>query len=195
MAGRSGKRSASRKPVAGNAGVKVPSVRKPKPGDIKTPISREAARNAALIARFYAAFGRRDADGMIACYASDASFWDPVFTHLDYAGMCAMWRMLCARGKDLQVKASGIDADVTDGRAHWTARYIYSATGRPVVNEIDAVFRFRDGKMASHRDSFDLWRWSRQALGPVGWVVGLPGLRNTIRKKARATLKAYRARE
>ncbi len=195
MAGRSGKRSASRKPIAGNGGVKVPSVKTPKPRVTKTLISRDAARNAALITRFYAAFGRRDAEGMIACYASDASFSDPVFTHLDYAGMCAMWRMLCSRGKDLQVKTSGIDADVTDGRAHWTARYTYTATGRPVVNEIDATFRFRDGKIASHRDSFDLWRWSRQALGPVGWVVGLPGLRRTIRKKADEALKAYRARE
>lgn len=194
MAGRSGKSSAGRKPLAGNARMKIRGVKTPKPGDVKTPMSRDAARNAALIARFYAAFGRRDAEGMIACYASDASFSDPVFTHLDYAGVCAMWRMLCARGKDLQVKASGIDADVTDGRAHWTASYTDTATGRRVANEIDAAFRFRDGKIASHRDSFDLWRWSRQALGPVGWVIGLPGLRRTIRKKAAETLEAYRTK-
>lgn len=25
---------------------------------------------------------------------------------------------------------------------------------------------------AEHRDRFDLWRWSRQALGPVGVVLG-----------------------
>ena len=57
--------------------------------------------NAALIERFYAALDRRDAETMIACYAPDATFADPVFPELDAAGVAAMWRMLCARGKDL----------------------------------------------------------------------------------------------
>ena len=35
--------------------------------------------NAVLIGRFYDALGRRDASEMVACYASDATFSDPVF--------------------------------------------------------------------------------------------------------------------
>ena len=43
----------------------------------------------------------------------------------------AMWRMLCARGKDLRVVASRHRAPTTPaGRAHWVATYTYSATGR-----------------------------------------------------------------
>ena len=94
--------------------------------------------NAALIGRFYAALGRRDADAMIACYAPDVTFSDPVFPSLDAAGVAAMWRMLCARGRDLAVEASGIGADATSGHAHWDATYTYSATGRRVINRIDA---------------------------------------------------------
>ena len=43
--------------------------------------------NAVLIGRFYDALGRRDASEMVACYAPDATFSDPVFPELDAAGV------------------------------------------------------------------------------------------------------------
>jgi ketosteroid isomerase-like protein len=101
--------------------------------------------NAGLIGRFYDALGRRDAPAMVACYAPDATFSDPVFPVLDAAGVAAMWTMLCARGKDLAVVASDIDASDSTGRAHWVATYTYSATGRRVENHIDATLRFAAG--------------------------------------------------
>jgi ketosteroid isomerase-like protein len=44
--------------------------------------------NAELIARFYDAFARRDAEAMAGCYHADIEFSDPVFTELrgDRAG-------------------------------------------------------------------------------------------------------------
>jgi ketosteroid isomerase-like protein len=112
--------------------------------------------NAATIARFYDALDRHDAATMIACYAPDATFSDPVFQALDAAGVAAMWQMLCSRGKDLGVVASDIDADAATGRAHWVASYTFSATGRHVENRIDARFTFRDGRIVRHEDRFDL---------------------------------------
>jgi hypothetical protein len=47
-----------------------------------TPVDPGAA-HAALIERFYAALGRRDAQAMIACYHRTATFGDPVFPALD----------------------------------------------------------------------------------------------------------------
>jgi hypothetical protein len=109
---------------------------------------------------------------MIACYAPDATFSDPVFPALDAAGVAAMWQMLCARGKDLAVVASDIDADAKTGRARWVATYTFSATGRRVENSIDARFTFRDGRIVRHEDRFDLRRWLRQALGWKGALLG-----------------------
>jgi ketosteroid isomerase-like protein len=155
-----------------------------------------AAAHAALIEAFYAALGRRDADAMVACYAPDACFSDPVFPDLDAAGAAAMWRMLCSRGKDLEVVATGISADATTGRAHWVATYTYSATGKHVENRIDATFAFRDGRIARHQDRFDLYRWARQALGLKGALLGwLPPVQNAIRRQAAATLAAWRAKQ
>jgi hypothetical protein len=130
---------------------------------------------------------------MIACYAKDAAFSDPVFPLLDARELRTMWRMLCARGKDLRVVVSDVGADETDGgRAHWVATYTYSGTGRRVVNRIDASFRFRDGLIARHVDRFDLWRWAAMALGAKGAVLGwLPPVRSAIRAQAARALAAY----
>ena len=150
--------------------------------------------NAAVIERFYAALGRRDAEAMLACYAPDVTFSDPVFPDLDAAGVAAMWRMLCARGRDLAVVTSGIEADATAGRAHWDATYTYSGTGRRVVNRIDATFAFRDGRICRHRDRFDLYCWLRQALGWKGVLLGwLPAVQRKMRAQAARALAQWRA--
>src|SRR5260221_12172117 len=91
------------------------------------PPAAGAEAHVALIAAFYAALGRRDADAMLACYAPDVRFSDPVFPDLDAAGVAAMWRMLCSRGKDLAGGAPGIRAHAASRRAHWVAAYTGSA--------------------------------------------------------------------
>jgi hypothetical protein len=117
-----------------------------------------------------------------------------VFPDLDAAGVAAMWRMLCARGKDLAVVASGIAADATTGRAHCAATYTYSGSGRRVVNRIDATFAFRDGRICRHQDRFDLYRWLRQALGWKGVVLGwLPAVQRKVRAQAAGALAQWRA--
>jgi ketosteroid isomerase-like protein len=151
--------------------------------------------NAAPIRRFYAALDRHDAATMIACYAPDATFADPVFPALDAAGVAAMWQMLCARGKDLSVVASDVEADAATGRARWVATYTYSATGRRVENRIDASFAFREGLIVRHDDRFGLWRWMRHALGLKGTLLGwLPPVQRAVRAQAAKALAEWRAR-
>lgn len=145
--------------------------------------------NAALLTRFYEAFGRRDHAAMAACYSPAARFSDPVFTELRGPQVSAMWRMLCTRATDLRIEASRIVADDQGGNAHWEARYHYSATRRAVHNIIDATFRFEAGLIASHQDRFDLYRWSRQALGLKGLLLGwAPPTQRAIRATAARSL-------
>ena len=150
--------------------------------------------NARLIESFYQAFARRDAGAMTVCYAPNATFSDPVFT-LRGDEIGAMWSMLCEAGKDLRVEAGNIVADERAGSADWQAWYTFTATGRPVHNEIHASFTFDDGAIASHRDVFDLWRWSRMALGKKGALLGWsPIVRKAIRREARKRLDAWKMR-
>jgi ketosteroid isomerase-like protein len=150
-----------------------------------------ADANRALIERFYEALGRCDGAEMTACYSDDAHFHDPAFGDLQGDEVGAMWRMLTGRATDLEIELREHDAGETMGSAHWIARYTFS-TGRKVVNDIRATFRFADGLIADHVDDFDFHRWARQALGPSGIAVAnLPPLRNAARRRARAQLDEF----
>lgn len=151
--------------------------------------------NRELIERFYEAFQKRDAEAMGACYADDVVFSDPVFGELRGEEARDMWRMLVRRAQDFSLTFDAVEADERTGGAHWVARYLFSQTGRSVENRIQARFVFRDGRIAEHRDTFDLWRWSRQALGFKGVLLGwTPFVQQAIRAQARKGLDAYRAK-
>ena len=149
--------------------------------------------NAELIIRFYTALSRLDGAAMAACYTDDATFSDPVFPGLKNGEPGKMWRMLTTRGKDMTVVFDGIEADDSTGKAHWVATYTFSGTGARVVNDIQARFTFKNGKIATHRDQFDLYKWMRQALGLKGMLLGwLPPVQANLQKTARAGLDAFR---
>ena len=148
----------------------------------------------ATIERFYAAFAKLDAETMAACYAADAAFDDEAFSLRGREQIGGMWAMLCnatkAKGRDvwkLEVSA------ITERSAHWDATYRFSATGRMVLNRIDAEFEFdRAGLITRHRDRFDFWRWSRQALGMPGLLLGWsPLLRAKVRAQAAKNLQRF----
>jgi ketosteroid isomerase-like protein len=155
-------------------------------------VPEDPAANAAVIERFYDAFGRRDHATMATCYAPEATFSDPVFRDLRGDEVRSMWRMLCERGTDLEVVYRDVETEGDRGSAHWDADYTFTATGRTVHNSIDARFVFRDGLIAEHVDSFDLWAWTRQALGPVGLLLGWsPPVQGKVRGQARENLDRF----
>jgi ketosteroid isomerase-like protein len=150
------------------------------------------AQNTELLERLYEAFNRRDGEAMAACYAPDAHFHDPVFGDLTGIEAGAMWRMLTGRADDLKVELQEHAADKSSGSAHWIARYTFTQTGRAVVNDVHAEFRFAGGLITEHIDRFGFWQWSRQALGTPGLVLGwTPVLRRKVGGTARAGLDAF----
>jgi ketosteroid isomerase-like protein len=155
-----------------------------------------ADANRATIERFYAAFGECNGTAMTACYAPGAHFRDPAFGDLEGDEIGAMWRMLTGRATDLKIELHEHEAGDDTGSAHWIARYTFS-TGRPVVNDIQAKFRFDEGGLiADHVDSFDFRTWAKQALGPSGHLIALlPPLRAKARAKALDQLAAFRREE
>lgn len=116
--------------------------------------------NADLITRFYQAFQQLDAERMVSCYAPDVRFSDPAFGTLTGDDAADMWRMLTTRAKKFSLTFSDVQADANGGSAKWVATYLFSQTGRTVVNRIQASFVIRDGLIVEHRDHFDMWRWS-----------------------------------
>lgn len=147
--------------------------------------------NTGLIEKFYTAFAHADAEAMVSCYADDIAFEDPAFGPLKGDDAKNMWRMLVNPG--LSLIFSKVWADDNRGGAHWEATYTFSKTGRKVINKIDADFEFRDGKISKHTDHFNFWKWSAQALGTPGLLLGwTPFLRNKVRQQALERLRNFR---
>ena len=127
-----------------------------------------------LIEKFYRSFSDLDADKMLECYHPEIVFEDPAFGILKEDRARNMWKMLCKsqKGKDFRISFSDVTFDGKTGSAKWEAHYTFSQTGRKVHNEIFAVFEFRDGLIIKHTDSFDLYKWSKQAMGLKGVLLG-----------------------
>ena len=148
--------------------------------------------NIAMIEKFYSCFKKLDADGMAQCYHENIEFSDPVFPKLQGSEVGAMWKMLCSQAQGFELMFNDIMADDKMGRVHWEAKYIFSMTHRKVHNKIDASFRFQDGKIIQHHDSFNFWKWSFMALGPVGLLLGWsPLVKNKVQRQAAKNLEIF----
>jgi len=146
-----------------------------------------------LIKKFYENFGNNQIEPMLACYHSEATFEDPAFGKLNTAQTLAMWRMLLERsGGNIKIQISETKADGNNGETVWVAEYVFAQTKRKVVNRIKARFEFKDGLIYRHVDNFDLWAWSRQALGLPAYVLGWTGFfKGKIRQNCSKLLAKY----
>jgi ketosteroid isomerase-like protein len=148
--------------------------------------------NEKLIRHFYESFKNKDFKSMQSCYADNATFSDAVFQNLNAAQVRAMWEMLITRGKDLELRFQNIKADEKTGSAEWIANYTFSQTGNKVENHIKANFEFENGKIVKHVDDFDFYKWSSQALGVSGKLLGWTSfLKNKVRQKAMKSLEDF----
>ncbi len=147
-----------------------------------------------IVNTFYSSLAARDGDAMAACYADDIVFEDPAFGELRGRDAGDMWRMLCSSDTDLALEHHILESSDNVVRANWIATYTFTATGNKVRNDIEATMTFRDGKIVDHRDHFDMWKWSSQALGLPGKLFGwAPPLKSKVRSTARDNLKKFQA--
>ena len=149
--------------------------------------------NEDTILKFYTAFSNGDAAQMCECYHANIKFSDPVFGLLKGNDVCKMWKMLLEKSKgNIKIDVSEIKADDYKGSARWVATYNFSKTNRKVVNSIYAQFQFKEGLIIKHTDDFDIWKWSKQAFGLKGILLGWTGfMQKRIQKQALSALNKY----
>lgn len=149
--------------------------------------------NEALITKFYTAFANADAQTMCECYHPNVHFVDPAFGLLKGEQVCDMWKMLILKSKgNIKIEFSDVKADDFTGTAKWIATYNFSKTNRNVTNKVGAEFAFQDGLIIKHTDVFDVWRWSKQAFGVTGYLLGWTGFfQKKIQEQALLSLKKF----
>lgn len=145
-----------------------------------------------LLFKFYTAFQTKDKKTMLECYHDDAEFRDPVYGIVRGVAVKAMWLMIMERGNEFAIEFRNIRANETEGTVDWVSRYTYSKTDRPIINRVHATFKFKDGKIIFHRDSYSVWRWAGMALGLTGYLLGFtPFIQNQIKSDAQTSLRMY----
>ncbi len=150
--------------------------------------------NTKLIETLYGGLANRDGEAMASCYHDEAVFEDPVFGELSATDTRDMWRMLCASDTDLSVRHTVLESSASIALVNWIAEYTFTQTGRAVTNDVRATIKFRDGLIIDHRDEFSFWKWSSQALGLPGTLLGwTPMLKSKVRSTTRANLDAFQA--
>ena len=149
--------------------------------------------NEQLITNFYTAFGNKDIEKMAECYHGNIQFEDPAFGILNDKKPIIMWKMLLERSKgNIKIEFFDVIANENSGSATWVATYVFSKTNRKVINKINAKFEFQDGLIIKHTDSFDIYKWSKQALGFKGFLLGWTSfMRNKIQESAKKSLENY----
>lgn len=128
-----------------------------------------------VIEKFYNAFKEGNAEEMVSCYDDNIIFEDPAFGELKGEKAKMMWKMLLSKKEaraEISYSTIIIDNTVTRGTAKWTARYTYGPAKRKVVNHVNATFEIKNNKITRHTDNFNFWKWSMQALGFTGYVLG-----------------------
>ncbi|MBR9773825.1 MAG: nuclear transport factor 2 family protein [Cytophagales bacterium] len=149
--------------------------------------------NKALLNKFYTSFIKGDSQAMGECYHTDVVFKDPVFGTLKGARACKMWEMLLTSKKG-ELKVSYKIARVSDkkGKVNWVAEYHFGKNNRKVINNVSGEFKFEDGKIIEHIDTFNLWKWSKQAMGTLGYLIGwTPLMKKKIQKSTNKKLNNF----
>jgi ketosteroid isomerase-like protein len=152
--------------------------------------------NEQLIHSFYKAFQNKDYKTMQQSYADNAAFTDPVFINLNAEKTRTMWEMFCVNGKNLSIEFQNIKADETQGSGEWIATYTFSKSGKKVINHIYSKFKFENGKISEHVDTFNFYKWVKQALGLTGLLLGwTPFIKQKVQQGAMKNLNDYQSRK
>ena len=146
--------------------------------------------------RFFDAFSVRDHHTMGRMYAPTATFSDPAFPMLSGPEAALMWEMLMTRATDFSLSYNVIHESDERAQAIWVAHYTFAQTGREVENRIQTNMVFQAGRIVRHVDYFNFWKWSRQALGLPGVLLGwTPILKRRVQRQAQESLIRFAARK
>lgn len=150
-------------------------------------------RTEELLNEFYSSFSKGDYNGMINCYHEDIEFSDPAFGTLKGQKAMKMWEMLLsAKESKLEISYKVIFAHPKKGKVKWIASYNFGPSKRKIINKVTATLEVKDDKIFKHVDQFNLWKWSIQALGIPGYLLGWTSfMKKKVQQKANSQLNHF----
>ncbi|GIZ08476.1 nuclear transport factor 2 family protein [Flavobacterium sp. UMI-01] len=150
--------------------------------------------NEPIIHQFFNGLSKADVLSVVSCYDTNIKFRDPIFGLLTGKDVTAMWSMLLENNKEnIKIEIVNSKSDAYLGTAQWIASYTFKPSNKTIVNHITTHFHFKEGLIIKQTDDFDIWKWSRQALGCKGFLFGWTGyMQQKIHEKAIQSLQKYK---
>lgn len=114
-----------------------------------------------IVRRFEAAFNRQDVDGLLACFAPDATYHDNFFgLHAGAPALRGMFERMFREGRDYRWTMGLVVETSTAAAAEWSFAYVVTdalprSAGRPVRFRGMSVFELAGGRIAAYRECFD----------------------------------------
>ena len=124
-----------------------------------------------VLNEFFIAFTNHDVETMLSYYHKDIIYDDIGFGKQKGENAKAVWYFLLGKvDKNAVITFSNIQITKNKGQVNWTTKYTFGK--RKIINQVTATFHFKDGKIIYHKDDYSLWKWSQQAFGIVGYLIG-----------------------
>ncbi len=146
-----------------------------------------------IINQFYNAFAQGNAKAMNKHYAEKVCFKDPAFGSLKNERVKFMWLMLLSQKRDdTSITYEIIEVSENTAIVKWVAKYQFGPKERKVINHVTSELCLENQKIVEHYDDFNLWRWTRQALGIPGLLFGWSSfMRQKIQKQLNKRLDRF----
>lgn len=124
-----------------------------------------------LLQTFFTAFAKKDLNTMLDCYHENVIYDDVGFGKQKGENAKTVWRFLIKKvDANAQITFSNIQVSKDKGQANWVTKYTFNQ--QKITNKITSTFYFQDGKIIYHKDNYSLWKWSQQAYGFIGYLIG-----------------------
>lgn len=115
-----------------------------------------------IVRQFETAFNRQDVDGLLRCFAPEASYVDTFFgEHRGHDRLREMFERMFREGRDYRWRMERVVESPECAAAEWQFSYIVSeavprSAGRAISFPGMSVFELADGRVTAYREHFDL---------------------------------------
>ena len=118
--------------------------------------------NERLVEEFCDAWAKRDVDGILGYFTSDAVYHNiPLEPAAGVDAIRSVLEMFVPPADEIEFVIHKIMSDGDTVFTERTDRFVMN--GKSVALPVAGVFELRDGKIAAWRDYFDLAQWTKQA--------------------------------
>jgi hypothetical protein len=159
---------------------------------MKKSASHEFNSLSSQIETYFDAFSKGDYRTMRSLCDPKITFNDPVYTSLQGKSVFALHHFMAERRICPTITIRSISEKGNRVKVKWTNEYEYATYKTHISIDVRSIFHFEHTSIISQTDQYNLWKWSKMALGFTGTYLGwTPMFRSTLRRSSQQSLATF----